>query len=93
MSLPVMEIYSSIECPFAYLAVYRLRQVWHEYEGRVGLAWRTLSLEWVNQQSYALPLFEVERGLFNRLSRICPGSAGPDRRGSSLPPGGRLLKP
>jgi predicted DsbA family dithiol-disulfide isomerase len=72
MSLPVMEIYSSIECPFAYLAVFRLRQVWHDYEDRVGFAWRTLSLEWVNQQSFALPLFEAERQLFHQIEPDLP---------------------
>jgi predicted DsbA family dithiol-disulfide isomerase len=68
----MIEIYSSIECPFAYLAVYRLRQVWNEFEGQVDLAWRSLSLEWVNGQSYALPLFEVERELFQQIEPKLP---------------------
>ena len=33
--LPQVEIYSDIHCPWAYLAVYRLRQLWPEYEGKV----------------------------------------------------------
>jgi predicted DsbA family dithiol-disulfide isomerase len=71
-NIPVIEVYSSIECPFAYLAVYRLRQVWNEFEGQVDLAWRSLSLEWINGQSYALPLFEVERELFQQIEPNLP---------------------
>jgi predicted DsbA family dithiol-disulfide isomerase len=68
----MIEIYSSIECPFAYLAVYRLRKVWAEFEGQVELAWRSLSLEWVNERSYALPLFEAERKLFSQIEPDLP---------------------
>jgi predicted DsbA family dithiol-disulfide isomerase len=69
---PVIEIYASIECPFAYLTVYRLRQVWGEFDDRLSLAWRALSLEWINHQSYALPLFEAERELIQQIEPELP---------------------
>jgi predicted DsbA family dithiol-disulfide isomerase len=72
MAKPVIEVYSSIECPFAYLSVYRLRQVWGAFSGRLSLSWRALSLEWVNQRSYALPLFEAERELFSEIEPGLP---------------------
>jgi predicted DsbA family dithiol-disulfide isomerase len=68
----MIEIYSSIECPFAYLAVYRLRQVWAEFEGQVELSWRSLSLEWINERSFALPLFEAERKLCSQIEPDLP---------------------
>jgi predicted DsbA family dithiol-disulfide isomerase len=72
MKLPVVEIYASIECPFAYLTEYRLRQVWRDYDDRVSLTWRALSLEWINEQSYALPLFELERELIIGIEPALP---------------------
>jgi len=66
----VIEIYSSLECPFAYMAVYRLRQVWPEYAGRVQIIWRALSLEYANRRGPAKPTTEVELGL---LKQIEPG--------------------
>lgn len=66
----MIEFYSSIECPFAYLAVYRLRQVLPEFNGRVHILWRALSLEYINRQVYPKPLREVEIDL---LKQIDPG--------------------
>lgn len=48
MTLPIVEVYGSIECPYAYLMNFRLRQVMPEYEGKLQIAWRALSLEHVN---------------------------------------------
>ncbi|MGH2543906.1 MAG: DsbA family oxidoreductase [Ardenticatenaceae bacterium] len=59
-TIPTIEIYSSIECPFAYLSLYRLRQVWPEYAGRVRVVWRALSLEYINRESTRKPLIEAE---------------------------------
>jgi predicted DsbA family dithiol-disulfide isomerase len=72
MMTKVIEIYSSIECPFAYLAIYRLRQVWPEFTGRVQVVWRALSLEYINQQVMAKPsLF----GELNFLASLEPSLA------------------
>jgi predicted DsbA family dithiol-disulfide isomerase len=60
MTLPTIEIYSSIECPFAYLAIYRLRQLWPDYAGRVQIVWRALSLEYINQRGTPKPTISAE---------------------------------
>jgi predicted DsbA family dithiol-disulfide isomerase len=48
MTTPIIEIYGSMECPYAYLMNFRLRKLMPEYEGKLQLAWRALSLEHVN---------------------------------------------
>lgn len=70
--VPVIELYSSIECPYAYLAVYRLRQVWPEYAGRVQIAWRALSLEYINEEPHNKPNYDAERGFFPLLEPNLP---------------------
>jgi hypothetical protein len=67
-----LEIYSSMECPYAYLATYRLRQLRDEFAGRVQVVWRALSLEYVNRQSYAKPLRDAEMELFARIEPALP---------------------
>lgn len=68
----MIEIYSSIECPFAYLAVYRLRRVWPEYAGRVQVAWRALSLEYINGRGPSRPVIELELDLFRQMEPGLP---------------------
>jgi hypothetical protein len=70
--LPTLEIYSSLDCPYAYLAVYRLRQVWPEFAGRVRLVWRALSLEYVNSSLVSRPLIDAERELFALIEPALP---------------------
>lgn len=67
-----LEVYSSMECPYAYLATYRLRQLKDEFAGRVQIVWRALSLEYVNRQSYAKPLRDAEMELFARIEPQLP---------------------
>ncbi|MFW6063428.1 MAG: DsbA family oxidoreductase [Chloroflexota bacterium] len=72
MSHPTIEIYASLDCPFAYLATFRLRQVWPDFKGRVRLVWRALSLEYVNERPVVKPLIEAERDLFARIEPQLP---------------------
>ena len=72
MTLPIIEIYSSIECPYAYLATYRLRQVWPEYTGRVQLVWRALALEYFNRASVSKPTHDAELGFFPQIEPALP---------------------
>jgi predicted DsbA family dithiol-disulfide isomerase len=72
MAFPIIEIYSSLECPYAYLATYRLRQLWPEYAGRVRLVWRALSLEYINQQSVSKPTHDAELGFFPQIEPALP---------------------
>ena len=67
MGLPVIEIYSSLDCPYAYLVAYRLRQVWPDYAGRLRLVWRALALEYVNERPVYRPLLDAERPLFAEI--------------------------
>ena len=70
--VPYLEIYSSMECPYAYLATFRLRQVWPEYAGRIRLVWRALSLEYVNLQAHDKPTYDAEFSFFPRIEPALP---------------------
>lgn len=73
---PTLEIYSSLECPYAYLAVYRLRQIWPEFAGQIQVLWRALSLEYINQRvGTPPPMFEAEKELFARIEPALPWRA------------------
>lgn len=72
MSLPTIEVYSSIDCPFAYLAIHRLRQVWPAYAGRLRIGWRALALEYVNRRGTPKPLLEAELELLPRIDATLP---------------------
>jgi predicted DsbA family dithiol-disulfide isomerase len=72
MSPPTIELYSSLECPYAYLAIYRLRQIWPEYAGRVQVIWRALSLEYINQTSVSKPTHDAELPLFAQIEPALP---------------------
>lgn len=72
MNLPTIEIYSSMECPYAYLATYRLRQVWPDYAGRVQLIWRALSLEYINKRGVSKPTHDAELGFFPQIEPALP---------------------
>ncbi len=71
-ALPEIQIYASIECPYAYLAAYRLRQVFPEFEDGLRLVWRALPLEYINHASYPKPTFEAERDLFALIEPNLP---------------------
>ena len=49
-TLPTIEVFSDIHCPWGYLAAFRLRQLEQEWRGRARLAWRCLPLEVVNSR-------------------------------------------
>ena len=75
--IPTIDIYSSVECPFAYLASYRLQKLWPEYEGNVHLFWRALALEYINQSSYSKPLWDAERELLAQIEPDLPFNPWP----------------
>ena len=70
--VPVVEIYSSMECPYAYLATYRLRQIWPEFQEKARIIWRALSLEYIIQQTYPKPLLDAEYDLFQKIEPNLP---------------------
>ncbi len=49
--LPQIALYADLACPYAYIAVYRLRKLRDEYRGRVDIAHKCLPLEYINRQS------------------------------------------
>ncbi len=61
-----------MDCPYAYLAVFRLRQVWPEFKGRVQVAWRALALEYINKGAVDKPGLEAELAFFPRLEPDLP---------------------
>jgi predicted DsbA family dithiol-disulfide isomerase len=72
MQIPTIEIYSDIHCPWAYLAIYRLRQVWPEYAGRLRIVWRALSLEYINAQGTPKPVLDAEIDLLRQIEPRLP---------------------
>ncbi len=72
MTTPAVEIYGSMDCPFSYLATFRLRQIWPRHEGQVRLLWRNMALEYVNRRPAVQPLIEAERGLFAQIEPQLP---------------------
>ena len=39
----IVALYSDVHCPYAYLTVYRLRQLRAEYQGRVTISYKSLA--------------------------------------------------
>jgi predicted DsbA family dithiol-disulfide isomerase len=72
MTPPTIELYSDILCPWTYLTIYRLRRVWPEYAGRAQLAWRALSLEYINRQGTPKPLLDAEIRLIKQIEPELP---------------------
>ena len=66
-NIPTVQLYSSIEDPFAYLAAYRLRQIWPDYLDRLKIFWRALPLEYINHACTPQPQFEADRLLFAQI--------------------------
>ncbi len=61
MPSPVMiALYSDVHCPYAYLTVYRLRQLREEYRGRLTIAYKSLALEYVNRRPTPKPILDNE---------------------------------
>jgi len=58
-----IEYFSDVHCPYAYLTSYRLRQIMPEYQGRIELVFRALSLEYVNRQSTPKSILDNETPL------------------------------
>jgi predicted DsbA family dithiol-disulfide isomerase len=69
---PVLEVYSSIECPYAYLAAFRLKQIQEELAGKMRVTWKALSLEYINRQPYPKPLHQAEYELFRQIEPDLP---------------------
>lgn len=59
-TLPTIELYSDLHCPWAYMAVYRLRRLWPAYAGQVIIRWRALSLELVNRRPTPKNIVDIE---------------------------------
>lgn len=72
MATPIIDVYSDIFCPFAYLTVYRLRQVWPDYAGRLALRWRALSLEYINQRASRKAVLGIELDLLHSVEPGLP---------------------
>jgi hypothetical protein len=70
--MKTIQIYASIECPYAYLATYRLTKVLPEYQDRVQIFWRALSLEYINHTSPSKPVQETERLVFAEMEPGLP---------------------
>ena len=75
IDLPKIEIFSDIHCPWAYLAVYRLRQLWPEYAGRLEIGWRSLSLEYINRRGTPKPILDLETGFMKNIEPGLPVKA------------------
>lgn len=72
MSERKVEVYGSMDCPYTYLATYRLRRLWPRIEGTVKVVWRCLSLEYINKRPVVQPLIAAERQLFAQIEPALP---------------------
>ena len=45
-----IDLYSDVHCPYAYITAFRLRKLRGEYQGRVVIGYKSLSLEYVNKR-------------------------------------------
>lgn len=72
MTVPRIEVYADIACPWTYLVVWRLRQLWPGYEGRVEVIWRALSLEYINERATPKPAHDAEVALIRRIEPELP---------------------
>lgn len=72
MTLPLIEVYGSMECPYAYMMTFRLRKLMPEYTGRLQIAWRALSLEHVNSSPPNMPGLFGEAGLLKIVEPKLP---------------------
>lgn len=54
------------------MAVYRLRKVWPEYQGRVRIAWRSLAIELKNKRSTPKPILDAEIPLMQQQEPDLP---------------------
>lgn len=71
-SRPTIELYSDIHCPWAYMALYRLRAVWPEYRDRVRIEFRSLSLELRNRRPTPKHILDTEVVLMARQEPDMP---------------------
>lgn len=55
-----INFYSDLHCPYAYLTAYRLCQLREEYRGRITIVYKSLALEYVNQQPTPKPMLDNE---------------------------------
>ena len=58
--VPRVALYADLACPYAYIAVYRLRKLRDEYRGRVIIEHKSLPLEYVNRQPTPKPVLDSE---------------------------------
>lgn len=61
MPAPVtIALYADLHCPYAYLTVYRLRQLREAYRNKVTISYRSLALEYVNRRPTPKPILDTE---------------------------------
>lgn len=53
-------VYADLSCPYAYLTMYRLRQLREEYRGRITIAHKSLALEYVNREPTPKEVLDAE---------------------------------
>ena len=71
-ALPEIQIYASIECPYAYLATYRLRQAIPEFEDRLRLVEQCRQ---VSSKSAIMVVSELVTRLNRRALKACSENA------------------
>jgi predicted DsbA family dithiol-disulfide isomerase len=70
--LPQIEVYSDLHCPWAYLAVFRLRQLWPDYAEKLEIQWRSLSLEYINRRGTPKTILDLEFDVMKQIEPDLP---------------------
>jgi predicted DsbA family dithiol-disulfide isomerase len=56
----IIDLYSDVHCPYAYVTAYRLRQLRAEYRGTVTIRYKSLALEYINHRATPKPILDNE---------------------------------
>ena len=71
-------MYLDVHCPYAYLSAYRLRKLRDQYQGRVIIEYKSLSLEYKNNQVTPKDILDNETPVLMRDEVIFPTDPGTD---------------
>ena len=70
--MKIIEIFGSLECPYAYLMTYRLRKLKQELKGNIHVVWRALSLEYINRNIVSRPDHDIEVAAIHHIEPDLP---------------------
>jgi predicted DsbA family dithiol-disulfide isomerase len=74
MTLPVLEMWSDLHCPYAYLAAFRLRRALEDLPGRIEVRHRSLAIEFLDSKCTPKGILDAETPILMREEAGIPHS-------------------